>query len=214
MRKTKKELRIFITLVIIHFIYVGMVYADPNSSKGFAEYDDIKAQEENQKVVEQQEKEQNELIGKSTNNYLENLQVEGYELSPQFDAQTVEYVLKDNIQGKEINIIATPSDEKATIEGSGKIKVDTSQKQFRIDVTAESGTVRTYQIYLREVTKEEDEKVIDESSESSENNEVLQEESVSGVKENHQRYIMIAIIFVVFVIIYMWLRAKTRKRKH
>ena len=64
------------------------------------------------------------------------------------------------------------------------------------------------------MTKEEDEKVIDESSESSENNEVLQEESVSGVKENHQRYIMIAIIFVVFVIIYMWLRAKTRKRKH
>ena len=110
MRKTKKELRIFITLVIIHFIYVGMVYADPNSSKGFAEYDDIKAQEENQKVVEQQEKEQNELIGKSTNNYLENLQVEGYELSPQFDAQTVEYVLKDKILVKEINIIATPCD--------------------------------------------------------------------------------------------------------
>ena len=81
----KKQSKIIIGLmiaIIISLINVNKVYADPNSSKGFAEYDDNTATEQNQEMLEEQQKEFEQNVGKSSNNYLENLQIEGYDFTP------------------------------------------------------------------------------------------------------------------------------------
>lgn len=138
-------------LIFIYTIFTyGIVYADPNSSKGFAEYDDVKAEEETKQMVQEQEKQQEEAIGKSTNNYLKDLKVEGYTISPSFDKQTVDYILEERINVDEITILAIPDDEKATVEGNGKIKLDANQKEFRIDVVAESRNSKNlYDLFRR-----------------------------------------------------------------
>lgn len=157
MKKTRKWLIVLMIAVIISVMNSYMVYAAPNNSRGFAEYDDETAEKENQRLLEEQRKEQEAVAGKSTDNYLENLQVEGYQISPQFDKQTLEYTIIEKLHTKEINIVATPSNEKAKIEGAGKIKLKDNPKQLEIKVTAETGAVRTYIIYVSEQVKEEKE---------------------------------------------------------
>lgn len=157
MKKTRKWLIVLMIAVIISVMNRYMVYAAPNNSRGFAEYDDETAEKENQRLLEEQRKEQEAVAGKSTDNYLENLQVEGYQISPQFDKQTLEYTIIEKLHTKEINIVATPSNEKAKIEGAGKIKLKDNPKQLEIKVTAETGAVRTYIIYVSEQVKEEKE---------------------------------------------------------
>ena len=137
MKKQKKLIITLLIMIVITLINASKVSADPNSSKGFAEFTQEQAAEETKQLEEQQREELQQSIGKSTNNFLENLEVEGYTLSPQFDKQTIEYTLNEKPSNNEINIIATPSDEKATIQGAGKVKID-ENNQFRIDVTAES----------------------------------------------------------------------------
>lgn len=187
------------------------VYADPNSSKGFAQYDEETAQKENEKLLEQQEKEQKETIGKSTDCYLETLEVEGYQISPTFDKQTIEYVINEKLTSDEINIIALPSNEKAKVEGFGKIKLQQDQKQCKINVTAESGTVRTYTIYLSEQEKEEDKKekeIEQEQSEEIQPEEAKKQETKKGIDV---RGIIVVIIILFIGICIIWLNAKSQK---
>lgn len=117
--------KLFITLFIFTFIGVvycqNVVYADPNSSKGFADYTDEQAAEDTNKLVEEQKKEESP-VGKSTNNYLESLEIEGYEITPDFDKQTQEYTIKGEVKAKQITIKAKADDEKAKIDGARKYK--------------------------------------------------------------------------------------------
>ena len=140
MKKIIKNISIIILLFSI--INCSKVYADPNSSKGFAEYDDAKAEKKSEELIEEHKQNFNAL--KSSNNYLSNLQVEGYELSPTFDKQTIEYTLNRSINSKEIKIIATVDDPRAQVEGAGDIQLQEGQTECRISVKAESGTVRAY----------------------------------------------------------------------
>lgn len=123
--------KLFITLFVVTFMCVGYfqntVYADPNSSKGFADYTDEQAAEDTNKLVEEQKKEES-LVGKSTNNYLESLEIEGYEITPDFDKQTLEYTIKGDVESKEIIVKAKADDEKAKIDGTRKYKTRTRQK--------------------------------------------------------------------------------------
>lgn len=216
--KIIKKVGILITFTIIYSIFsCYTVYADPNSSKGFAEYDDVKAEEENQKMIEEQEKEQESIIGKSTNNYLENLGVDGYEISPQFDKQTLGYTIKGDVKaGEEITIKATPSDSKAKVEGTGNIKLVEGQNQYRIDVTAESGTVRTYIIKIENLKKtEQNQNIVEENEEiptATEEISTIPEEDDS--KENIGISIIIIIVIVISIAIIIKVRKVIKKGKH
>lgn len=110
-----------ILILISCNICINVVYADPNSSKGFADYTDEQAAEETNKLVEEQKKEESP-VGKSTNNFLESLEIEGYEITPDFDKQTLEYTIKGKVKEDEITIKAKADDEKAKIEGTRKYK--------------------------------------------------------------------------------------------
>ena len=152
MKKLRKVAIIVLSVIILISIQQNKVYADPNSSKGFAEYDDETAQQENQEMI--QEQEQNFETIKSTNNYLESLEVEGYKLVPEFDKQTLEYSLDEKVETNEIIINAITSDPKAKVEGNGKVELQPEQNQCRIEVVAESGTVRTYIINFEKTINE------------------------------------------------------------
>ena len=84
--------------------------------------------------------------------------VEGYKLTPEFDKQTLEYNLNISNEVKEITIIANSDDNKATIKGNGKVEVQNNKAECKIEVTAESGTVRTYTIKINNIQEKETEK--------------------------------------------------------
>ena len=203
------------------------VYADPNSSKGFAEYDDAQAEEQNQKMIEEQNKQVQATAGKSTNNYLENLKVEGYELTPKFDKQTVEYTLNANLKSKEINVIATPSDANAKVKGAGRITIQEGTSDLRIDVTAASGTVRTYIIHLKgqidsseqqsqEQTEPQEEiESVEEKTNTIQGEENKNEDNTESSTSIGTGWIIgIIALVIIFVIIVAIAITKKKKSKH
>ena len=222
MKKGKMILIISIIILTLVSIFITTVYADPNSSKGFAEFDDATADEEAQKLLEEQQKEVQQSVGKSTNNYLDNLQVEGYELTPKFDKQTVDYEIKNAVNSSQIKINATPSDSKAKVQGAGTVKIENGKTDYRIDVTSESGTVRTYIIHLtgqpteqqgteQETNQEPEQKEEPTQQEDEQSNTVVSEETStipemqSGNEQNESSggyiiWIVAGIIIAVIII--------------
>ena len=90
----------------------------------------------------------------SPNNKLASLSVEGYDLTPAFDTDTLNYELVVDSGVSTVTIAAEAKDSKAVITGIGTITLADGQNLLEVNVTAENGTVRTYQI---EVAAEVDE---------------------------------------------------------
>lgn len=80
----------------------------------------------------------------SKDNYLKALSVEGYEISPAFNKETLEYsvVVPDNIE--EIKINASVNDSRSTVSGVGTVSIIEGVSKQEITVRAQNGTVRTY----------------------------------------------------------------------
>ncbi len=169
---------LFIVTIILNVFNSCKVYADPNSSIGYAEYDDATAEEENNQMLEEQNQQVNQMASKSTNNYLKSLEVEGYNISPEFDKQTVDYTIDEEIYADKITIKAESDDSKARIDGIGEVQLISGENQCRIDVTAESGTIRTYIIKVKaindklkgeDIEKSNEEKIVEKYSKNQEN---------------------------------------------
>ena len=82
----------------------------------------------------------------SSNNYLTNLEVEGYKFDIDFNKETREYTLTLPSNTEKIKINATKEDSKATISGVGEVEVSEGTNTIDIIVTAENGNKRTYTI--------------------------------------------------------------------
>ena len=82
----------------------------------------------------------------SKNNYLEILSIEGYELDPAFDKDTLEYKVELNPGTEKININAKVSDKSSSVKGIGEVEVTEGINTLNIVVTAENGNERTYKI--------------------------------------------------------------------
>ena len=104
----------------------------------------------------------NEYVGKSANNYLKSLSVEGYELEPEFIRENDKYIIyvKDRNSVTSLNITAEPDDEKATIEGTGKVEITPEQKSVTIQVTAENGDLKVYTINIEDEENKKEESSI------------------------------------------------------
>ena len=81
---------------------------------------------------------------KSSNNYLKSLEIEGFVYSPTFEKQTINYSVEGEVEASKVLIKAEAEDEKATISGIGEVELQSGENNLRIDVAAETGTVRTY----------------------------------------------------------------------
>lgn len=137
----KKYIKISILVAITFSLLLANM---PKVLASFADFTDEEADKQAQEQLKEQEKEHNVTKVKSSNNYLKKLSVKGYQLTPEFDKQTSNYEIKEEINIDFIEISAETDDEKASVSGTGKIQLNSGENNIRIDVTAESGTVRTY----------------------------------------------------------------------
>lgn len=146
MKENMKKIIVFIILISCTISY-NCVYA------GFADYTDKDARKATEQLI--QEQKQNYNATKSSNNYLKNLKVDDYEITPQFDKQIINYEIKEEIAADEIQIQAETDDENAIISGNDKITLNSGENNITIDVTAENGTVRSYYIKVIKTIKKE-----------------------------------------------------------
>ena len=86
------------------------------------------------------------MIVLSGDNNLSSLGIEGYELTPEFNKDTLEYSALIAPDTTSINVIATPSHGHANITGNGTREVTDGDNRIEITVTAENGTSKTYVI--------------------------------------------------------------------
>ena len=82
----------------------------------------------------------------SENNYLKSLSITSFELSPEFNKETLEYTVELPNGTTEITIDATKEDSKASIAGVGTIQVSEGINKLEIIVTAQNGNERKYLI--------------------------------------------------------------------
>ena len=82
----------------------------------------------------------------SSNNNLSKLGVEGYNLSPSFSSGTTSYTVNLPANTESIKITGTKADSKASVEGLGTKTVEDGSNTFKIVVTAENGSTKTYTI--------------------------------------------------------------------
>ena len=82
----------------------------------------------------------------SKNNYLKSLSIEGYELNPTFDKETLEYTVELEPGTEKINVSATVEDKTASVKGTGEVTITEGTNVINIIVTAENGNERTYKI--------------------------------------------------------------------
>lgn len=82
----------------------------------------------------------------SKNNNLASLGVEGFTLTPEFNANTLEYSVIVPEDTKEVNLTGTVQDKKASITGIGVQQVNQGNNKFLITVKAENGSEKTYTI--------------------------------------------------------------------
>lgn len=80
----------------------------------------------------------------SKNNYLSALSIEGVELNPVFNKDTLEYSVELAPETPKIIITATKEDSKSTVTGGGEVALTEGDNRIEIKVNAENGNLRTY----------------------------------------------------------------------
>jgi len=80
----------------------------------------------------------------NSNNNLKSLSVEGYELTPEFDKETLEYSLDLSSEVSNINIMAEVEVKTSKVTGIGEVSVTEGVNKFEVVVTAENGNKKTY----------------------------------------------------------------------
>lgn len=90
----------------------------------------------------------------SKNNYLSSLSVDGYEISPSFNKNTLEYSLTLENDIRSINISGTKDDSKSSVTGLGEHTLVEGINKIDIIVTAQNGSTRTYilNVTVKELT--------------------------------------------------------------
>lgn len=82
----------------------------------------------------------------SDNNFLSNLAIDGYELTPGFDKNTLEYKVELIPGTEKAHVVASSESDVASIRGTGDIDVTDGMNTINIVVIAENGNERTYVI--------------------------------------------------------------------
>ncbi len=82
----------------------------------------------------------------SKDNNLKSLVVEGYELTPEFSKDNLNYVVNVPEGTTSVNVKATKNDNTATVQGDGTIEVAAGTNNIAIVVRAQNGSEKTYNL--------------------------------------------------------------------
>ncbi len=214
MKKTVK-------IIIISFMVISLTLISNIAMASFAEWDDKAADQRRNEEIKEQEEEDKENSGKSSNNFLKSLSIDGMELTPEFDKQTVDYKITKEVDADEIKVKAEAEDTRATVNGTGIIKLQVGENTINIEVVAENKTARTYKIKL---TKSGADTSIGENKEANDIEEkdpmtfnTTKNNTNSGTSEernNMKTYIAIACILIILIMLYVFTTSKKGKGKH
>ena len=83
---------------------------------------------------------------KSSNNFLSSITIEGLEIDPKFDKETLEYTVLVPAETEKIKVNAQLADSSSKVTGTGEVEVKTGLNTIELIVTAENGSKRTYTI--------------------------------------------------------------------
>ena len=85
----------------------------------------------------------------SPNNWLDSLSVSGYNLSPGFSGDNTDYTVAVPDSVTSINVSADTVNSSASFTGTGSIDIGSGEKTITIEVTAENGNVRKYNLTIK-----------------------------------------------------------------
>lgn len=191
------KLKTFAIIIMIILSFTTISFAErlvdipvPPNSSGYADFTEEEAAEQ-EKMYEETKNDitADYLVGKSSDNYLKSLSVEGYELSPEFNRQQDTYTIYvKNDSVNTFNVLAEPDNETAKIEGIGNVTLSAEQRIINIKVTAENGDLKVYTIKV-------------------ENENIKKSEQISY----NNIIIIIAIVIIIFIILVILLRKKNKR---
>lgn len=159
-KKVKFKTYVFFIFLVFIICFANLSFAEtgrlvdipvPPNSTGYADFTEEEAAE---RANEYEESKNNvttaeDLVGKSSNYYLKSLNIEGYDLNPEFNRQrdtyTI-YVKDDSVDTFKVS--AEPDNEKAKVDGIGEVTIPGEQRAINITVTAENGNVKIYTINI------------------------------------------------------------------
>lgn len=145
-----------IVAILLIVVFIEIIKMPNKIYAGFADFDDETADAQGRNDLLEQQEQDAQNAGKSSNNYLAELSVKGYELTPTFDKQTVNYSIEEEIDENSLEINAVVDDERATVSGTGNVSLQTGENNLRIDVKAENGLQRTYFIKCNKKIEDEE----------------------------------------------------------
>lgn len=194
------KLKTFVIIMMVIASFTTISFAErlvdipvPPNSSGYADFTEEEAAEQ-EKVYEESKNNitADSLVGKSSDNYLKSLSVEGYELSPKFNRQQDTYTIyvKDDSVNT-FNVLAEPDNETAKIEGIGNVTVSADERIINIKVTAENGDLKVYTIKVEN----------EDAKNSGENN------------YRNNIIIVVAVAIIILIILVIVLRKKNRRGK-
>lgn len=83
-------------------------------------------------------------VTKSSDNNLKSLSIDGANLIPEFNKDTLEYNVELSNDTTKIKVNAQANDSKASVSGTGEIEIKEGQNKIQVVVTAENGSSKTY----------------------------------------------------------------------
>ena len=149
------KIKIFAIIMVIILSFTTISFSErlvdipvPPNSSGYADFTEEEAAEQAKRYEESKKNTTaDSLIGKSSDNYLKSLSVEGYDLTPEFNRQQDTYTIYVKYSSiNSFNVFAEPDNETAKIEGIGNVTVSAEQRIINIKVTAENGDLKVYTI--------------------------------------------------------------------
>lgn len=156
----KLKLNAFFVILIGVISIINLSFAEsdrlvdipvPPNSTGYADFTEEEAAERARKYEESKNNAvtADYFVGKSSDNYLKSLNIEGYDLYPEFNKQNDTYTIyvKDDSVNN-FNVNAEPDNENAKIEGIGNVTVSQEERIINIKVTAENGDLKVYTINI------------------------------------------------------------------
>ncbi len=84
----------------------------------------------------------------SSDNALASLSVDGYDIEPKFNKDTLEYKLFVDEKVESIKINAKAKDSKAEVKGTGDVKLSPGENTLEIKVIAENGNEKVYKLIV------------------------------------------------------------------
>lgn len=156
--KIKKYILSLVLLIIVNMstnVFATGRLVDipvPPNSTGYADFTEEEAAEREKQYEESKNNAVTAefFVGKSSDNYLKSLSIEGYKLYPKFNRQNDTYTIyvKNGEEITSLNITAEADNDTAKVEGTGTIEIAPEQKTVNIKVTAENGNLKVYTINI------------------------------------------------------------------